>query len=42
MADLLGLSLPASYTREKSVDQLLSLLRILDCDVDLVVKERAA
>ena len=27
---------------KKSVDQLLSLLRVLDCDVDLVVKERAA
>ena len=26
----------------KSVDQLLHLLRILDCDVDLVIKERAA
>jgi hypothetical protein len=26
----------------KSVDQLLSLLRILDCEVDLVVKKRAA
>ncbi len=26
----------------KSVDQLLSLLRILDCDVDLVIKGRAA
>jgi len=27
---------------KKSVDQLLSLLRILDCEVDLVVKGRAA
>lgn len=27
---------------KKSVDQLLSLLGILDCDVELVVKERAA
>jgi hypothetical protein len=26
----------------KSVDQLLHLLRILDCDVDLVIRERAA
>jgi hypothetical protein len=27
---------------KKSVDQLLHLLRILDCDVDLVIRERAA
>lgn len=27
---------------KKSVDQLLSLLRILDCEVELVVRERAA
>ncbi len=27
---------------KKSVDQLLSLLGVLDCDVELVVKERAA
>lgn len=27
---------------QKSVDQLLSLVRILDCDVDLVIRERAA
>ena len=40
---------PAQFDRlldqtnyKKSVDQLLSLLRVLDCDVDLVVKERAA
>lgn len=26
----------------KSVDQLLSLLRILDCDVDFIIKKRAA
>lgn len=27
---------------KKSVDQLLALLRVLDCDVDLVVRDRAA
>lgn len=27
---------------KKSVDQLLNLLRILDCDIDLIVRERAA
>lgn len=27
---------------KKSVDQLLTLLRILDCEVELIVKERAA
>jgi ABC-type uncharacterized transport system YnjBCD substrate-binding protein len=27
---------------KKSVDQLLDLLRVLDCDVDLIVKQRAA
>jgi hypothetical protein len=27
---------------QKSIDQLLSLLRVLDCDVDLVVRERTA
>ena len=31
---------PTNY--KKSVDQLLTLLRVLDCDVDLVIKERAA
>ena len=31
---------PTNY--KKSVDQLLMLLRVLDCDVDLVIKERAA
>ena len=27
---------------KKTVDQLLSLFRILDCEIDLVVRERAA
>jgi hypothetical protein len=27
---------------KKSVDQMLALLRILDCDVDLIVKQRVA
>jgi hypothetical protein len=27
---------------KKSIDQLLHLLRILDCDIDLIVRERAA
>lgn len=27
---------------QKSIDQLLSLLRVLDCDVELVVKDRAS
>jgi hypothetical protein len=27
---------------KKSIDQMLELLRILDCDVDLIVKQRAA
>lgn len=31
---------PTNY--KKSVDQLLTLLRVLDCDVDLVIKDRAA
>ena len=26
----------------KSVDQMLSLLRVLDCDVELIIKQRAA
>jgi len=27
---------------QKSIDQMLSLLRVLDCDVELVVRERVA